>query len=67
MIEVYISFCSETCAAGRESVISSYGEHAWDNMSKYKEDWIGGKKEFMLGQFKSWSDEKVYDEFIKLI
>lgn len=67
VIEEYILFCSETCAVGRESVISSYGEHAWDNMSKYKEDWIGGKKEFMLGQLKSWSDKKVFDEFLKLI
>ncbi|MBP5653902.1 MAG: helix-turn-helix transcriptional regulator [Clostridiales bacterium] len=67
VIEEYVGFCAKTCAPGKDQVIRDFGEHAWDNMSKYKEDWIGGKKEFMLGQLKSWSDGKVFAEFESLI
>jgi transcriptional regulator with XRE-family HTH domain len=66
-IDEYLSFCDKTCEQGREAVVREYGEHAWDNMSKYKEDWIKGKLEFMSGQLKSWCDEKVFAEFTRLI
>ena len=66
-IEEYTVFCKEVCSAGKENVIKDYGEHAWDNMVKYTEEWIEGKKQFMLGQLKSWSGGDVFAEFEKMI
>ena len=62
-IDEYVAFCEKVCSAGRSEVIRDYGEHAWDNMSKYSREWIDGKLQFILGQLKGWSDEKTYAEF----
>ena len=66
-IDEYLSFCDKIRSMNKEEVLSAYGEKAFTNMSKYTADFAEEKKAFMLGQLKSWCDEKVFAEFEKLI
>lgn len=64
-IDDYVHFCEKINSADRVQVIRDYGEKAAENMAHYTREWIESKKQFMLGQLKSWCDEKVFDEFEK--
>lgn len=66
-IEDYLQFCEQINSADKASVIHDFGEKAAENMAHYTREWIDGKKQFMLGELKSWSDEKVFTEFEKQI
>jgi len=66
-IDEYISFCEKVNAEDPAKVAAAYGQKAADNMAPYSGEWIAAKKEFMLGQLKSWCDGKVFAEFEKLI
>ena len=60
-------FCQKISSSDRTEVIRTFGEKAADNMAHYTREWIDGKLEFMLGQLKRWSDEKIFNEFEKQI
>lgn len=66
-IEDYLQFCEQINSADKAGVIHDFGEKAAENMAHYTREWIDGKKQFMLGELKSWSDEKVFTEFEKQI
>ncbi len=66
-IDDYIPFCDKIRSMNKEEVLAAYGEKSFTNMSKYTADFAEEKKAFMLGQLKSWCDEKVFAEFEKLI
>lgn len=66
-IDEYLPLCDKIRSMDKDDVLSAYGEKAFTNMTKYTPDFVQEKKAFMLGQLKSWSDEKVFSEFEKLI
>lgn len=66
-IDEYLPLCDKIRSMDKDDVLSAYGEKAFTNMTKYTLDFVQEKKAFMLGQLKSWSDEKVFSEFEKLI
>ena len=66
-IDDYIPFCDKIRSMNKDEVLAAYGEKSFTNMSKYTADFAEEKKAFMLGQLKSWCDEKVFAEFEKLI
>lgn len=66
-IDEYLPLCDKIRNMDKDDVLSAYGEKAFTNMTKYTPDFVQEKKAFMLGQLKSWSDEKVFSEFEKLI
>ena len=66
-IDEYVCFCQKISSSDRTEVIRTFGEKAADNMAHYTREWIDGKLEFMLGQLKRWSDEKIFNEFEKQI
>ena len=66
-IDDYIPFCDKIRSMNKDEVLAAYGEKSFTNMSKYTADFAEEKKAFMLGQLKSWCDEKVFVEFEKLI
>ena len=66
-IDEYLSFCDKIREADKEEIVRIYGHKAADNMRAYDREWIDAKLEFILSQLKSWSGEKVYSEFEKLI
>ena len=66
-IDEYLPLCDKIRSMNKDDVLSAYGEKAFTNMTKYTPDFVHEKKAFMLGQLKSWSDEKVFSEFEKLI
>ena len=66
-IDDYVEFCDKINSEDKAQVIRDYGEKAVENMAHYSREWIESKKQFMLGQLKSWCDEKVYVEFEKQI
>lgn len=66
-MDEYVEFCSEINAVDSTQVIRDYGEKAAENMGRYSREWIEDKKQFILGQLKEWSDEKVFAEFEKMI
>jgi hypothetical protein len=66
-IDEYVEFCNSVNAEDAEETIRKYGAKATENMRHYTREWIDGKLEFMLGQFKSWSKEEVFVEFEKSV
>ncbi len=66
-IDEYLPLCDKIRSMNKDDVLSAYGEKAFTNMTKYTTNFVQEKKAFMLGQLKSWSDEKVFSEFEKLI
>ena len=66
-IDEYVAFCNEVNMKEPEEVIRIYGAKAADNMRHYTREWIDGKLEFMLGQFKGFSKDDVFEKFEKLI
>ena len=66
-IDDYIPLCDKIRCMNKDEVLAAYGEKSFINMSKYTADFAEEKKTFMLGQLKSWCDEKVFAEFEKLI
>ena len=62
-IDEYVLFCEKINSMEKARVVEDFGEKAAKNMSPYSREWINSKLEFMLGQLKSWSDEKVFDSF----
>ena len=66
-IDEYVCFCQKIRSCEKSEVIREFGQKAADNMEHYTREWIDGKLQFMLGQLKSWSDEKIFTEFEKQI
>lgn len=66
-IDAYVQFCDEIRSRDKASVIAEYGEKAAENMAHYTREWIDSKLQFMLSQFKNWSDGKIFAAFEKLI
>ena len=65
-INEYSEFCREETSAENHNLSAIYGKKAAYNIEHYNTV-VEEKIQFMLGQLKSWSDEKVYEEFEKLI
>lgn len=65
VIDEYVQYCEKIKAFDKAEIIREYGEKSANNMENYTREWIESKKEFMLGQLKSWSDEKVFADFEK--
>lgn len=66
-VDEYGEFCDKLNESSPDEVNRIYGKKAAENMRSYTREMIDGKLEFNLGQLKSWTDEKVYNEFEKLL
>ena len=66
-IDEYVEFCDKVNENSMDEAIRIYGKKSAENMRNYTRELINEKLEFNLGQLKSWTDEKVFDEFSKMI
>lgn len=66
-IDSYVEFCKKISAENKSRTLAKYGKKSQENMAHYTEAYAAEKKAFMLGQLKSWCDEKVWARFEKMI
>lgn len=66
-MDEYVLFCQKINAMDKVEALQKYGKKSVENMSHYTKEFAENKKQFMLGQLKSWCDGEVWAKFENML